>query len=326
MTKPIKIGQIGVGHGHAAGKMDVYRQSPDFEVVGIIEPDPRLREEAKSSPTYAGLPWLSQEELFAVPGLQAVAVETEVKHLLDVAQACVDAGFHIHLDKPAGSDLSKFQRVLDTAAAKHLAVQMGYMYRYNPAVVLLRQFLANGWLGDIFELHAVMSKVVPAQERKPLAQYPGGIMFELGCHLIDLVIAILGRPEKVHAFTQHASSLDDGLADNQLAVLTYPKAIASVKSSALEVDGFSRRHLVVCGTKGTFHIQPLDAPTVRFSLAERAGEYAKGAHEITFGPYKRYVADAADFALIIRNQKDNDYSCNHDLLVQKTVLLASNNI
>ena len=37
---------------------------------------------------------------------------------------------------------------------------MGYMYRYNPAVVLLREFLKKGWLGEVFEVHAVMSKVV----------------------------------------------------------------------------------------------------------------------------------------------------------------------
>ena len=36
----IKIGQIGVGHAHAT-KLSVYRHSPDYEVVGIVEPDPR---------------------------------------------------------------------------------------------------------------------------------------------------------------------------------------------------------------------------------------------------------------------------------------------
>ena len=45
-------------------------------------------------------------------------------------------------------------------------MQMGYMYRYNPAVVLLREFLKSGWLGEVFEVHAVMSKVVEAAERR----------------------------------------------------------------------------------------------------------------------------------------------------------------
>ena len=57
------------------------------------------------------------------------------------------------------------QARLDAAQKKKLLVQMGYMYRYNPAVVLLRQMLDRGWLGEPFEVHTVMSKVVAPAER-----------------------------------------------------------------------------------------------------------------------------------------------------------------
>src|SRR3954454_8496550 len=96
----IKIGQIGVGHAHAT-KLSVYRQSPDYEVVGLVEPDERLREEAKSKDVYRGLPWMTREQLLDVPGLQAVLIETRVSDLLETAEACVAAGLHVHLDKPA---------------------------------------------------------------------------------------------------------------------------------------------------------------------------------------------------------------------------------
>ena len=46
----IRIGQIGVGHGHAT-KLSVYRQSPEYEVVGIVEPDASLRARAELPPT-----------------------------------------------------------------------------------------------------------------------------------------------------------------------------------------------------------------------------------------------------------------------------------
>jgi predicted dehydrogenase len=199
---------------------------------------------------------------------------------------------------------------------------MGYMYRYNPAVRLLRQFLRNGWLGEVFEVHAVMSKVVHAAARKQLAEYRGGMMFELGCHLLDLVITILGQPQEVATFHRHSSALNDSLLDNMLAVLTYPKALATVKSTALEVDGENRRHLVVCGTEGTFHIQPLDNPVARVTLLRDRGEYHKGTHEVKFPKYTRYVDDAADMARIIRGEKVADFSYEHDYLVQQTLLKA----
>ena len=268
---PIKIAQIGTAHAHA-GKLSVFRASPDYEVVGIAESDPTLRKKAEASELYRGLPWMTQEELLKTPGLQMVLVETRVRDLLTTAEACVNAGKHIHLDKPAGESLPHLRRILDAAAKQKLLVQMGYMFRYNPAVVLLRDFLRQGWLGKVFEVHAVMSKVVDPASRRELAQYPGGIMFELGCHVLDLVVGILGRHDSVTPFIQHVSPLPDKLNDNMLAVLSYPQATATVKASAQEVDGGDRRHLVVCGTEGTFHIQPLDNPSALVTLSPPNGE------------------------------------------------------
>ncbi|MDB5387871.1 MAG: putative dehydrogenase [Planctomycetaceae bacterium] len=317
----IKIGQIGVGHAHAS-KLAIYRQSEDYEVVGVVESDPELRQKATTQELYRGLTWMTPDQLLNVSGLQAVLVETQVRDLLNTAEKCVAAGKHVHIDKPAGESLSQFRRILDTAGQQRLLVQMGYMFRYNPAVVLLREFLKQGWLGDIFEIHTVMSKVVDPASRRRLAEYRGGIMFELGCHVIDLVIGILGKPTAVTPYFQHAASNEDTLSDNMLAVLTYARAIASVKSSALEFDGGNRRHLVVCGSEGTFHIQPLDNPSATVTLSKRRGDYQQGPQTVSFPKYERYVADAADMAQIIRGEKSSDFPYAHDLTVQTTLLQA----
>lgn len=317
----IRIGQIGVGHPHAS-KLSVYRASPDYEVVGIVEPEKALRERAQSEAPYRDLPWMTEEQLLNVPGLQAVLVETQVRDLLKTAETCIAAGKHIHLDKPAGESLPQFARILESAKKQKLLVQMGYMYRYNPAILLLRHFLKQGWLGDVFEIHTVMSKTLDAEDRKAQAEYRGGMMFELGCHIMDLVIGVLGEPKEVTAFAQHASAHDDNLLDNMLAVLKYPKAIASIKSSAQEVDGGARRHFVVCGSGGTFHIQPLDKPSARVTLREKQGDYRAGEQDLKFPKFTRYVADAADMAKIIRGEKPADFSYDHDLAVQRTLLKA----
>lgn len=316
----IKIGQIGVGHAHADGKMSVYRQSNEYEVVGVVEPDEQLREQAQRSSTYRDLAWMTQEQLLNTPGLQAVAVETEVAHLLDAAEASIAAGKHVHLDKPAGASLAHFKRILDDAARQHLVVQMGYMYRYSPAVLFLFECIERGWLGEPFELHTVMSKVVSGDKRQQMAEFSGGLMFELGCHIIDLTIALLGPPETVTPYRQQLG--EDSLADNMLAVFEYPRALASVKSSGLEVEGFARRQLSLCGTTGTLHIQPLDAPHVTLALDRPRGKYNKGVQRVEFGDYPRYVADAADLARIVRGEKDPDYSYEHDYAVQRAVLAA----
>jgi predicted dehydrogenase len=315
----IKLGQIGVGHAHAS-KLAVYRASDEYEVVGIVEPNAELRKRAETQDPYRDLPWLTQEQLLNTAGLQAVLVETRVRDSLAAAEACIAAGKHVHLDKPAGESLPHYRRILESAEKQKLLVQMGYMYRYNPAVVLLREFLEKGWLGDVFEVHTVMSKVVDPASRRELAEYPGGIMFELGCHVIDLVVGVLGKPQKISHVAQRVAATDDRLLDNMLAMFEYPKASATVRSSALEVEGFARRHLTVCGTQGTFHIQPLDNPAARIALASARDGYRQGYQDVSFPKYTRYVGDAADMASIIRGEKKADFNYEHDLNVQQAVL------
>ena len=56
-----------------------------------------------------------------------------------------------------------------------------------------------------------------------------------------LVVGLFGKPKAIAAYAQHVATVNDKLLDNMLAVFTYPKAIASVKSSAVEVEGLDRR-------------------------------------------------------------------------------------
>ncbi len=132
-------------------------------------------------------------------------------------------------------------------------------------------------------------------------------MFELGCHLIDLLIGILGKPDKVTPYNRHSGDYDDGLIDNMLAVCDYPGATATIRSTAVEVEGFERRHLLVCGTKGTLQIQPLDEPVAQLELSEPRGEYQPGYQTIKLARYQRYVDDLADLAAIVRGEKASDF-------------------
>ncbi len=326
--KPLRYLQIGTGHAHA-NKIEVYEESEEWEVVGIVEEDPTLLEKAKKNPVFGKHRFLSLEEGLSTPDLKVVGVETEVRDLLRYARIAVEAGCHVHLDKPAGHSLEDYRGMMKSADEKKLVVQMGYMYRFNPAVLLLHRMLEAGWLGEVFETHAVMSKLMAPADRLRIAEFAGGTMFELGCHIIDLTIGVLGRPDRVVAHPRRVVD-GDALMDNMLAVFEYSKATATVRSSAVEVEGGSRRHFSVCGTEGSFHIQPLDRPSVTLSLSkdrtfgEGGKVYPKGTSEIQFEPpYARYEGDAVDLAAIVRGEKENPYPSSHDLAVQEAVLAAS---
>ena len=124
--KRIKIGQIGIGHNHGEAKMEAVRKFPElFEVVGYAEENERWIEKRGENAGYAGLPRMSVAEL--IDRCDALLIECDVWDLTKYARLCVDAGKHIHMDKPASGTLAEYKYVLDTAKEKDLVVQLGYI-------------------------------------------------------------------------------------------------------------------------------------------------------------------------------------------------------
>ena len=327
----IKIGQIGTEHEHASGKMATFRKLTEhYEVVGIVEPDPERRKRSEKDPTYRGLQWMTEEELLHTKGLQAVAVETFIRDLVPTAVRCLAAGMHLHLDKPGGETLAPFKNLLAEAGRRNLPVQLGYMYRNNPAIQFCLRAVREGWLGQIFEVHAVMSRKDSLAYRNWLGQFPGGAMYNFGCHLIDLVVSLLGKPDRITPYLRQTQP-DVKVCDNGLAVFEYPRATATIRTAVVEVEGYQRRQLVVCGDEGTVDIRPLetfasrpqDPFKLQLALSSPRDSYKPGYQEVAFPPMPgRYDEQLIELARIIRGEIANPFPLAHELLVQESLLAA----
>jgi predicted dehydrogenase len=326
--RPIKIGQIGTGNQHAY-KMGTLRKLTDlFEVVGIAEDDPVLRRQAQKANCYQGLNWMTSDELLAVPGLQAVAVETEEHAPVPTALRCIRAGRHIHLDKPCGESLPQFKQLLDEAQAKKLTVQVGYMYRNNPAVQFCLKAVKGGLIGNVFDLDAAMSRYDGDGYRKLIRTYQGGAPYIFACHLIDLVVSLMGEPEKIRPFLRRTRA--DRVLDNSLTVFEYSRdRLATMRISLTEAQGFQRRHLTVFGDKGTIIIQPLESRgnasggVLKLALEEDRGGFKKGVQHVDMPPLKdRYEDQWREFAAVLNGELVNPYTYEHDYIVHKCHLQA----
>jgi predicted dehydrogenase len=322
---PLKVGQIGTAHAHASGKMSTLRDlREDYEVVGIVEPDPARRRAAEQSAAYRGLPWLTEEQLLATPGLKVVAVETTVSDLVATASRCIAAGMHVHMDKPAGESLGPLRQLLADATARQLTVQLGYMFRHNPAFRFCFQAVRDGWLGKIFEVHGVMSKHSPLAERRGNLPLRHGTLFELGCHLIDALVQVLGKTETITTYSRSVRPDLDAVADSQLAVFEYPTATATIRVSLNEVEGGRRRQFVVCGTEGTLEIKPLEPPRATLALTRPRGKFRQGYQEVELPAMPgRYDDHLRELARIARGEAVSEYSPAHDLAVQEMILRAA---
>ena len=321
----IKIGQLGIGHNHGAAKMESFlKLKEDYEVVGVVEPDQEWRKKRVNEKAYKGLTWMTEDQLFAVPGLKLVSVETDVPDLTAAALRCVRAGFHVHVDKPGDPSFKKFNELLDEACKRKLAVQLAYMFRGNPAFQFCIKAVKEGMLGRVYAFHAEMSRYLWPDYLKWVCQYAGGNTFIFGSHLVDLAVSLFGEPQKI---TPYLTRTDPSFVgpDAGLVVMEYPRCIASIRTSGLDQDAEKRRHLCVSGDKGTIEIRPLENPTtLRLSLKEDHPPYKKGTQTVEFpGMIDRYANQLLELARVIRGEIPNPYPPEHERLVQKCVLLSS---
>lgn len=330
--KKIRVAQLGITHEHASGIMEAARRLTDcFAVVGVV--DDSDSQTARQSSTvsrkpYEGLRWMSEEELLTSSDIDAVFVEKTNDDLPEAALRCAEHGFHMHMDKPGGQSMGPFEKIVALCREKGLSLQMGYMYRTNPGLRLCRTALREGWMGDVFEIDMTMNRFDNDSYRAYISTFKGGAMYNFGGHLIDFVITVLGRPERVTPFLR--CTRGDGVEDNTLAVLEYARANACVHTAITDADGIPHRRVIVRGTKGTFELFPTEPipysnpMNVRFSFAEPNSEYAAGTHHIELPPMNtRYDDQLIEFARIVRGEIQNPYPYEHELLVQEALLAAT---
>jgi len=325
--------QVGVSHEHALGKFTTLKSMKDtFEVIGMVDDrefalTPRFVG-ANEFDSYKEERFITLNQALNEENPDGVLIEVPNLDLVPVATKFAERGIPVHVDKPCGEDLPAYKKLLDLCEKQNLPFQMGYMFRGNPAIRFAIQAIKTGMLGNVFEIQADMNHCYGGDEYNQhyLASFKGGIMFNLGCHLIDYIVAMLGRPEHVHSFLKSACPGDKS-RNNCVAILEYPHAIAIV--TVCSRDWGMRRRLRIGGTNGSLEFSPVERYDgneieVRFALREDFGDFKSGVRTLKFGPVQdRYESQLQDFAAMIRGEKKDEYSRVHDYTVHEVILAAS---
>ena len=169
----------------------------------------------------------SEEELLGDSSIVAIASEGRNDESLDQTKRIVQAGKHVWYDKPAGDDWAQWQQVVAEARAADLQVQMGFMLRYHPGFNQIAEWARSGFLGNVYSVRAHMSTNITEAGRKVIAAgHHGGIFYDLAGHMLDQVVWILGRPEKVTTFLRNDTGVVPAFQDNTLGVFEYDQAMA----------------------------------------------------------------------------------------------------
>lgn len=328
--KRIKIAQIGTSqysHGNPIWK-SLLKQSELFDVVGYAFPENEREKFPEQAKAFDGYREMTVEDILNDPEIEAVAVETEEIYLTKYAVMVAEAGKHLHMEKPGGTEPNDFRRLIDILKSKKLVFSTGYMYRFNPKIQEALEKVKSGALGEIYAVEAQMNCKHNDVWRQWLENFPGGMLFFLGCHLIDLIYQIQGEPQEIIPLTCTTGISDIHTGDYGMVVFKYPNGVSFAKTCDMECGGFLRRQLVICGSKGTIEIKPLEigVPGGQYTVSHECydatgGNWSKPWDTSETGVYDRYDDMIRNFAELVRG-KENPYSYDYELKLYELVMKA----
>ena len=198
MTKTWQVGIIGAGaisrHGHIPG----YRATPDVEVVALCDINAQrvrqVAEELEIPRTYT-----DYHDMLASEDLDLVSVCSPNVYHAPMTLAALEAGAHVLCEKPMALTYADAQAMAETARRRGLCLTVGHHMRYQPMLIKAKEMVTAGKLGRVYYAKAsyLRRSGIPGYgswfTNKDLAG--GGSMMDIGCHILDLALWILGHPK-----------------------------------------------------------------------------------------------------------------------------------
>lgn len=327
---PMKLAMLGMWHSHANGIVRRVAENPDeFRLVAFYDPDPQVVAERRErwEPLLGSVSALDSPEQVLRQSLDGVVVDGKVHENVAMARLALEAGLPVMLEKPAGENLEDYQQIVDLAQRKHLHLQMIYLFRYMSAVQEMLGHGRRGELGRIYEFRARLPKHLGNYDHfvEELARYSGGMFFEMAGHVIDMMVALLGRPKNVSPFLGHHHSQPGTYVDNGVGVFEFDHAWGIIEVPALEVAPHSRR-IEVYGTEGACAIPHLGSGHLANANIQPIDVYRAGDEDwqtLELEAATLQIADLREFAAVVAGKKKPDFDMEHDLVVQEALLRAS---
>ena len=190
-----RIGVVGTGFG-ATVHVPAFKASTDFEVVAITS---RKRENAERVAAEHGIGWAGDDyrAMLREVDLDAVSIATPGGLHHEIALAAAGAGKHILSEKPFTTSLALAKEMLAAAQSAGVGHAINHEFRMFPARQAFRRMVAEGFLGDTFDVRAFLDIGMLLNPTRGWSwwsdrQQYGGMLQAMSSHLIDFLLWTFG--------------------------------------------------------------------------------------------------------------------------------------
>ena len=294
MADKIRLGLIGASVGgtwSARSHLPAVQASTDVELTAVCTTKAASAEAARQA-YGARLAFDDWRKMIASPEIDAVAVVVRVPSHYAPTKAALEAGKHVYCEWPLGRTTAEAEELAALAKANQLTTAVGLQARVNPAIMLMQEQLAAGYVGDVMAVHVsllregVLSRPSHRTWQRDVELGANTLTIAAG-HTVDAMRYVAGDFARLSAVvaTQAKQWLDTGTGamldvtapDNVLLSGALANgAVASVHVGAIPFAGSGYR-MEVYGRDGTLVVAGEDSPQlgpVALHGAKRGDELA----------------------------------------------------
>ncbi|HQZ06954.1 MAG TPA: Gfo/Idh/MocA family oxidoreductase [Burkholderiaceae bacterium] len=245
------------------------------------------------------------DDILQDPRVRAVLVLTPPAAHLDVVRLVAAAGKHVLVEKPLELDLARAQELVACCEAAGVQLAVMLQYRLREAATHLRQLLHSGMLGQLTSASASVRWWRPQSYydvpgRGTRARDGGGVLMTQAIHTLDLLLDLIGSPQKVSGAVATSAVHQMECEDTASALLHYPGgAVAVLQATTAASPGYPERIEInmTGGTatleSGRLRLTTMDGRTETVGADSGTGG---GADPMAFdhGPHRVVIQDFLD--------------------------------
>ena len=260
----LRIGVVGYGTGGQHFHTPFIAAAQGCTLAGLVARAPatvaRARADWPTTPVFASL-----TEMIAAGVCDAVTITTPPQTRRALVLEAVAAGLHVIADKPFAPDAAGAMELDAAARARGVTLGVYQNRRYDADLQTLAKVIAEGRLGRVWRLHNRMDFDDPATlEAGPT----GGLLRDLGSHLVDQMLWLNGPATCVFAHLDHVD-LPEGRTDAAFALTMCHANGRLSEVSASKLNHYALRELRAYGDKGAYVSHSSDVQARQIFAGER---------------------------------------------------------
>jgi len=260
--KNIKLGIIGLGN---VGMLHLRHslKLANAQVVSVADTSVKALEKAKALGIKHS--FTDYAEMLRDPQIDAVLISLPTHLHLRSSRLAAEAKKDIFLEKPIAGTVEEAKEVISAAKRNCVKIMLGYPMRFNKNFKKVKDDLENGLFGDVENAHAILVSSGPFFHRAmgyspvPVPEWwfntqltGGGVLMDLGCHMINLFRWFFGEVIDIKSQFGHRFNMD--FEDSAMCLARFE----SGSLAAINVGWFSQTYLLqidLLGSVRTAYVQ-----------------------------------------------------------------------